>query len=52
LMSRVRKQNPMAKVNEWTELPRARGENSKAYGLNAPQVGHLCVARLWLYFFS
>lgn len=38
LMSRVRKQNPMAKLNEWTELPRARGENNKAYALNAPQV--------------
>ena len=38
LMSRIRKQNPMAKLNEWTELPRARGENNKAYALNAPQV--------------
>lgn len=38
LMSRVRKQNPMAELNEWTELPRARGENNKAYALNAPQV--------------
>lgn len=38
LMSRVKKQNPMAELNEWTELPRGRGENNKAYALNAPQV--------------
>lgn len=54
LMSRVRKQNPMAKLNEWTELPRARGENNKAYALNAPQVrlGSCCFTFYYIVLYS
>ena len=38
LVNRVRRQNPMAKENEWTEITRAREGGNRAYALNAPQV--------------